>query len=324
MLVDNAAVSAMLAEIADLLDLQGGNPHRIQAYRTAAQAVRGMPADFAAKVGRGEGPRARGLGPGMLHKITEFARTGSCSRLRELRRAVPIARRRLLTVRGLGPQRIRRLADSLSLRTLRDLQVACREHAIRQVEGFGARTEASIRQAISSGGTAAARHARTAVARRVAALVRYMRHLDGTTVTIAGSLRRRRATIGDVDVLVTAASPAQVVDRFVRYPGFARVVARGSVRATAYLGEDLQVDLRVVPAAVSGAALLYFTGSKAHNIELRRIARSKKLKLNEYGLFRGGRLVAGRTEHSVYQALGLRWVAPLDREGVESIKPASR
>jgi DNA polymerase (family 10) len=151
-----------------------------------------------------------------------------------------------------------------------------------------------------------------------------MRRLQGTTVTIAGSLRRRRAMIGDVDVLVIAASPAPVVERFVRYPRFARIAVRGSVRATAYLDAGLQVDLRVVAPAVSGAALLYFTGSKAHNIELRRIARTKKLKLNEYGLFRDDRLVAGSTEQSIYRALGLRWVAPANREGVESIKLASR
>jgi len=321
MATDNSTVAQALAEIADLLELQAANQHRVQAYRTAAQTVRSLPPDFVAKAAKGEAPRMRALGRGMLDKIGELARKGTCPRLRELRRAVPVATRRLLDVPGLGAIRIRRLTQALPLRSMRDLESACRSQKVRRVAGFGARTEANILEAIANGRTQGRRFARDDVALPIAKLARYLRRLNGVNVTIAGSFRRRRETIGDVDVLVSARSPARVVRWFASYTGLRRVSAHGIVRATGYLDGNLQVDLRVVSATVRGAALLYFTGSKAHNIELRHIARMKQLKLNEYGLFQGGRLIAGATEESVYRGLGLQWVPPRRREGVESIAP---
>lgn len=318
---DNASVAGALAEIANLLELQAANQHRIQAYRTAAQTLRAMSPDFVEKAARGEATHVRGLGKAMLDKIGDLARKGTCPRLRELRRAVPVASRRLLDVPGLGPVRIRRLVQALPLRSMRDLESACRSHKIRRVAGFGARTEANILEAIASGRTATHRFDRDELSGPIARLTRHLRRLADVKVTVAGSYRRGRQSIGDVDILVATKSPARVVQWFTQYAGLRRVGSRGAVRATGYLDGNLQVDLRAVPPSVYGAALLYFTGSKAHNIELRRIARRKELKLNEYGLFQNDRLIAGATEESVYRALGLRWVPPAEREGLDSIQP---
>ena len=186
-------------------------------------------------------------------------------------------------------------------------------------DGFGARTAKNILDAIVHEGVQRRRFDRRAVSTKIDALAPYLWGVDGTEVSVAGSFRRRRETIGDVDLLVGATSAARVVDWFTRYSAFKRVTVRGFVRATAYLEDDLQVDLRVVQSHIYGAALLYFTGSKVHNIDLRRIARTKGLKLNEYGLFRGNRMIAGATEQSIYRGLHLRWVPPADREGIEEL-----
>lgn len=318
----NASIAASLAEIAELLQLQDANPYRIQAYRAAAQAVRAMAPDFARQAALGKGTCSRGIGVPMLAKIEALARTGSCDRLLELRRAVPAGWRALLQVRGLGPKRARRLAQALALRTPVQLRRACRQGAVRAVPGFGPATEAKILAALEGGAIEAPPTTRADAKQQLTPLLRYLSRCPAAErVVVAGSYRRERAMVGDLDLLVGAHDSPAVVKAFSDYPGFQRIDSRGAVRATAFLPSGLQVDLRVIAPTALGAALVYFTGSRSHTIELRRLAKARGLRLNEYGLFRGRVRIAGATEQSVYRALGLRWVRPQRRESAASIAP---
>lgn len=324
MYAENAYVAATLLEIAALLEIQSDNPHRIQAYRTAAQTVRGMPSDYVAAVLAGNAPRARGIGDDLRGKIAAIASSGTCGVLDDLRRVVPPACLLLLRVPGLGPKSVRRLQERLGVRSIRELQRACEANRVRELPGFGEKSEAKILEAITAGRSKRSRVTRAAATRHVVALLRSLRRCKAAlNVVAAGSYRRRRGTVGDIDLLVATRSPKTVLDAFARYRQMEKILSRGEVRSTGLVDGDLQVDLRVVPPESFGAALVYFTGSKAHNIELRRVARKLGLKLNEYGVFREGKRIAGRTEQSVYRAIGVPWMSPRQREG-SIVLPSNR
>ena len=313
---DNARIAAVFEEIADLLEVQDENPFRVRAYRNAARIVGQQGPDFAVRAARGE-PLAKlfGIGADLDAKIHEIARTGSCALLQKLRAAVPRGTSSLLHIPGLGPKKVHALGEQLAVHSPTDLVSALKSGRLRQLRGFGPKTEERLREVL---GTHRGKKERVplAVAEREAVpLIAYMtvRPEVGEAV-IAGSLRRRRETVGDIDLLVVSARGPSVTRHFVAYPEFREVLAQGAKRASAVLGSGLQVDLRIVPAESYGAALLYFTGSKAYNIELRKRAIARGLKLNEYGLFKGTRRIAGATEESIYTALGLPWVPPERRE----------
>jgi DNA polymerase (family 10) len=313
--VHNADIAAVFEEIADLLEIKGENPFRIRAYRNAARTVGALGRDLAALVARGEPlPKLPGIGADLAAKIEEISRTGTSALLERLRKELPPAITQLLKVPGLGPKRVRQLHDALAVNTIEDLRRAAGAGRIRELSGFGEKIEARIRDALAA--PAVEQRFRLAVAAQYAEpLAAHLRATPGVReVTIAGSFRRMRETVGDLDVLVSAEPGSPVMERFMGYDEVKSVLARGETRSSVVLESGLQVDLRLVAPQCYGAALHYFTGSKAHNIALRKLGQARGLKINEYGVFRGRRRIAGETEESVYAAVGLPLIPPELRE----------
>jgi DNA polymerase (family 10) len=314
--VHNADIGRIFEEIADLLELGDENPFRVRAYRAAALELQRRDVDIAGLIARGEElPKIQGIGADLAAKVTEIVQSGGCRFLEELRARHPPGITQLFKLPGLGPRRVRVLYEELGVASLSDLQRAAREGRIRKLARFGEKSERKILESIEAQlGSQPGRFKRAFAARYAEPYKRYL-EAGGDKVVIAGSYRRRAETVGDLDVLVTAKRPKDAIERFVRYSDVAQILARGSTRASVVLKSGLQVDLRVVPARSFGAALHYFTGSKTHNIAIRRLGLKRGLKINEYGVFRGKRHVAGETEESVYAALGLPWIPPERREG---------
>ncbi len=322
----NADLAAAFEQTADLLDLQQANPFRVRASRNAARLVGELKLDLVAQVEAGRPlPKLPGIGADLAGKIVEFGRTGHLALLDRLRGQIPAGVAEMLQLPGLGPKRVRALYEELHVTSLPALARAARDGRIQMLPGFGVRTEAHIMEAVEAHSHKAQRLKLVSAAQYAAALINWLRKGPGVSeVTAAGSLRRSRETVGDLDLLACAADGAAVCRHFVAYPEVAEVRGSGETRATVVLQSGLQVDLRVVPKASFGAALLYFTGSKAHNIRLRTLAIERGLKLNEYGLFDGRKPVAAATEADVYRALGLPWIAPELREDRGEIEAASK
>ena len=324
--VANADIAAAFEQTADLLELQDANPFRIRAYRNAARVVGELKLDLAAHFAQGKTlPKLPGIGADLAGKIQEFSATGHLALLDRLRKEVPAGVADLLKLPGLGPKRVRALYEELHVHTLPQLLRAARDGRIRGLPGFGARTEQRIAEAIGKQMGQTRRFKLAVAAQYADALVEYLRHGPQVSEAIAaGSLRRARETVGDVDLLVIAPDGAAAVRHFTAYPEVREVLQAGDTKASIVLKSGLQVDLRVVPPASHGAALMYFTGSKAHNIRLRNLALDRGLKLNEYGLFKDKRPIGGATEEEVYKALGLPWIAPELREDRGEIEAAKK
>lgn len=314
--VHNADIAAIFDEIADLLEIQGANPFRVRAYRNAARMTGELGRDLAAMVQAGADLEALpGIGEDLAAKIREIVTTGRCSFLDRLRHELPPAVTELLKIPGLGPKRVRKLHDALGVNSLPELAAAAASGRIAGLEGFGPKTEEHIRAALATHIDTERRFLRAVAAQYAEPFARYLRDAPGVhEVVIAGSYRRLRETVGDIDILATAAQGADVVSHFTRYDEVRTVLSAGDTRATVVLACGLQVDLRVVPPESFGAALHYFTGSKAHNIAVRKLAQTRGLKLNEYGVFRGSKRVGGDIEASVFEAVGLAWIPPELRE----------
>lgn len=319
--VQNAEIAAMFDQAAELLEIGGENQFRVRAYRRAARVVEGLPkaAGGLLKAGR-DLSELPGIGKDLAGKIADIVNTGHFGLLDTLKRKLPGELGDMAALPGLGPKRIRLLYDKLKVRTLDDLRQAIKVGRLGELRGFGPGIEKKLLEALEK--PQPAKRFKLSLAEAEAeALVAFLR--DGGRVVVAGSYRRRRDTVGDLDVLVTTKSGATVGNRLVKYENVAQVVAHGPTRTTVMLRSGLQVDVRAVPEKSYGAALLYFTGSKAHNISLRGLANQHHWKLNEYGLFAGKRRIAGATEEEVYAKLGLAFIEPELREDRGEI-PASQ
>jgi len=324
--VHNADIAAIFQEIAELLEIQSANPFRIRAYRNASRSLAEFGQDLAARLGQGkELPKIAGIGDDLGHKIHEIVETGTCALLERLHKELPPSVTELLKIPGLGPKRVRILYDELHIRDVEALQKAAERGEIRHLQGFGVKTEQRLLSALRAPMNQARRFKHSVAAQYAEALAtELLRVKDVVTVDITGSYRRCRETVGDIDILVTAPSSNAVMQRFTNYDEVVEVLAKGETRSTAVLRCGLQVDLRVVAPQSRGAALTYFTGSRAHSIALRKRARRRGLKLNEYGVYRGKRSIAGESEESVYAALGLPWVPPELRENRGELEWAER
>jgi DNA polymerase (family 10) len=318
MAVHNADIARAFEEIADLLELGDENPFRVRAYRNAARIVEELRFDIAAKLGAGEElPKLPGIGADLAGKIHEIAATGTAKLLERLRRKFPAGVTEMLRLPGLGPKRVRALFDR-KIRSLQELERSAKAGRLRELEGFGEKTEKRILEAAQAR-LSKARRVKLAVAAQYAEPL--AKYLGGT---VAGSYRRMKETVGDLDFLVSSKEPQKAIERFVRYGEVKEVLARGSTKASVVLASGVQADLRAVPPESFGAALHYFTGSKAHNIAIRKLGQARGLKINEYGVFRGKRRIAGETEESVYGAVDLPWIAPELREDQGEIEAARR
>jgi DNA polymerase (family 10) len=321
----NADIAAIFDEIADLLELRRENPFRVRAYRRAAQTVRGQAREMSEQLAEGTDPRRLpGIGDDLAAKIREIVDTGRCAALDKLRRQVPHGLEELLQLPGLGPARVRQIEKELGVKSPAGLRRAIREGRLQKARGFGPKLAASLEAALARP-AGERRMLRSVAAQYARGLLARLGRVDGISqLEIAGSYRRGRETVGDLDLLAVSDEPKRVIEAFAHDEEVADVLAAGDTRASVRLECGLQVDLRVVPAKSFGAALHYFTGSKAHNIRLRRLAQRRGLKVNEYGVFRGERQVAGRTEQSVFASVGLPWIPPELREDGGEFEAAQR
>jgi DNA polymerase (family 10) len=312
----NAAVVAAFLEIAELLEIEGANPFRIRAYRNAARMLDALGRDVRTLADQPAALDALpGIGPDLAGKITEIVHTGSCPLLDRLRTELPSGITQLLKIPGLGPRRVRLLHQELGIETPEQLHQAAEQGRIRALHGFGRVSEQRLLVAVTGLLRKDVRYRRDALEPVAQALVADLRAMPGVHQAFAvGSLRRGSETVGDIDVLVSADKPGRIMDKLSTGKDVQRILEKGITRCSLLHSSGVQIDVRAVAPASLGAAALYFTGSKAHNIALRKLAQSQGLKLNEYGLYRGRQRIAGDSEASVFAALGLAKIAPELRE----------
>ena len=315
--MSNADIAAVFERVADLLEFKGANRFRIRAYRNGARTIGDLPESVAAIVADGGRNLTdlEGIGKDLATKIETLLGTGSLPMLDELLEEIPESVLAILRVPGLGPKRAAVLYNELGVTDLDELREACESGQVSQLKGFGKKTEAAILDGLEIAAAADERILWAEADRIVAAILEHLKTCDDVqTVEPAGSYRRGKDTVGDLDFLVVAEDARPVMDRLAEFPGLAEVILRGDTKMSIRLAIGLQVDLRVVSAESFGAACQYFTGSKDHNVVLRTMAKGRGLKISEYGVFRGDEPIAGRTEEEVYAALDLPCFEPELRE----------
>ena len=326
-MVSNAEAAEIFRNIADLLDVLG-EKFKPEAYRRAARSIETLAEELAKVAARNELRTIPGIGEAIEEKIREYLSTGQIHYYERLKREVPPGVVELMRLPGLGPKTARRFWVELGLEGPNELSEAIAKGRLDHIKVFGPKRIEQIATALReahaapvAGGARSPIEVVYPVAERI---VRALRAVSGTeAVEVAGSFRRRRETVGDLDILATSSAPAQVFDTFSALSEVKEVRLRGGTKETVVLASGLQVDLRVVEPAAFGAALQYFTGSKDHNVHLRTIARDRGLKINEYGVFRGEERIGGRTEVEVYATLGLPWIPPELREDHGEIEAAA-
>ncbi len=324
--MENIEIARTFEEIADLLDIQGANQFRVRAYRNAARTIGTLntPVESILKKNGHALEELPGIGADLAGKIGVMCRTGALPLLAQLKRKTPESLVTLLRIPGVGPKRAKLIYRTLGVKTLPQLERAARAGRLSTLRGMGAATEQSILRGLAQEHSHEARVPLADAEAYVRPLVEALRATPGVdALDVAGSVRRRKETVGDVDLLVASSAPAAVAAVFTRHPDVRAVLAHGDTKCSVVLRSGLQVDLRVVPAASYGAALYYFTGSKSHNIAVRLLGVKRHLKINEYGVFRGRRQVAGRTEEEVFAVVGLPWIPPELRENHGEIAAAA-
>lgn len=345
-MIANLDIARELDTLADLLEIQGANHFRIRAYRNAVNTVKSSSRSLAVMVQAGEDlTELPDIGDSVARHIEELVRDGTIARMEEITKEYPRSLAELVRLEGLGPKKVRKVFEELGVRTIEDLQEALDAGEIEKLEGFGKKSAEKLRAAVADHLTHTGRFQIHEVERLIEGVLEHMEDAPGVDrFEIAGSLRRRKETIGDVDLLAAHdGDGTPVVEHFVAYSGAVRVLGSGSTKGSIVLHSGLQVDLRVIPSASFGAAMLYFTGSKEHNVVLRTRAVKEGLRVNEWGVYRTreedgddeaggsgfagadadfGERLAGDTEEDVYAALGLPWIAPELRENRGEIAAA--
>ena len=322
--MQNREIASIFHELADLLEIQEENPFKIRAYRNAARMLEGLGDSLEEMVKKGEDlTKLPGIGEKLSQKITEIVQTGKLQKLERLRKQVPHSLRALLSIEGLGPKRVKILYEKLHISDPDALKEAAKAHKISKLSGFGAKTEEKILKGLRLLKQEGVRHLFAEAEPIVKDLKAFLQKAPGVLrVEAAGSFRRRKETVGDLDILCTAKDPQKVIDYFTTYEKVAEIISAGSTRSTIVLKNALQIDLRVVEEESYGAALHYFTGSKTHVIAVRQIAIDKGLKINEYGVFKGENAIASKTEEAVYASVGLPFIEPELRENRGELEAA--
>ena len=313
---DNARVVAVLEEVADLLELKEDTFFQVRAYRKAVKEISALTVDIRDLYVRGHLSTVPGIGKAIHDKVVEILRTGELQYLKDLRNEYPAGLLQVMQVPDVGPRTAGRLYKELRITNLQDLRLAAERHQIRGLKGFGDRSEENILKGIKYLESKQGRMLLGQAYPRGKALEAHMLEKGFDLVSLGGSLRRMKETIGDIDILVGSADAERAMDTFVSYPHAAKVLLRGPTKTSIRLLDGVQVDMRVVAPESYGAALQYFTGSKEHNVAMRSLANSMGLKVNEYGVYReeDGARLAGETEEGVYDMLQMQWMPPEMRE----------
>lgn len=336
--MENLDIARTLEELADLLEIQGANPFRIRAYRNAVRTVEGLTRPIRVMLDEGEDLTGLpSIGKDLAEHIDELVKTGRMTRLEKLAEEFPRTLVELMRLDGVGPKKARKLFDELNVRTVDDLEARLADGKVQELDGFGKKSAEKIQRAIEDHRKHVGRFLLDDVEQLLAPVVEHVRQAAGVArVEVAGSFRRRKETIGDVDLLAECdGDGTAVVDHFVAYPGAQRVDAAGGTKGNIVLPSGLSIDLRVIPRRSFGAALQYFSGSKEHNVAVRTRAVRQGLRVNEWGVFRipegadpeslgkeDGERLAGASEEEVYEALGLAWVPPELRENRGEVQAA--
>ncbi len=320
----NKEVAEIFRKVAALLEIKGDNPYRIRAYQRAAQNIEALTVEVEELAAQGKLERIPGIGKDLAQKIKEILETGTLQKYEELKREIPPELLKFLEIPGFGPKKAKVVYEQLGIKTIEELEKACLEHRLSRLPGFGPKTEENILKGIKLLKQKKGRLPLGLVlpwAEEIVSLLKKKSPVD--RIDIAGSIRRRRETVKDIDILVTSKNPLKVMDIFISLPMIEEVLLKGETKTSVRLKyEGIQVDLRVVDPVCYGAALAYFTGSKAHNIRIRELGVQRGLKINEYGIFRGQKRIGGQEEEEVFEAVGLPWIPPELREDRGEIEAA--
>ncbi len=321
----NQEIAKLLYEIADLLEIKGEMVFKVRAYRRAAQAIESLPKDIEDVYRDGSLDDIPGVGQGIAERIEEYLDKGKLKYLETLKKGLPPGLYDLLEIEGIGPKKVKLFYEKLQIKSVKELEKAAKEGRLRNIPTLGAKTEENILKSIES---AKKRGGRMSLGQALILadeiLNEMKKNKNVSRINVAGSLRRMRETIGDIDILVTSSKPSDVISYFTKMRDVSRIIATGPTKASVNLSNGMQIDLRVLPDKEYGSALMYFTGSKEHNVELRKIAITKRMKLSEYGLLSGKTFVAGHTEEGVYKKLGMQYIEPEMRENRGEIELAKK
>jgi DNA polymerase (family 10) len=321
----NFEIARILDEIAFYLEMQDDIKFRVRAFKNAAKIIVSLPEDIVEVYRRGELRSIPGIGSAIAEVIGEIIETGSAKTYDEFKSKYPVNIEELTMVEGMGPKRVKLLYDKLRIKNLEELERAAKEHRIRRIKTLGVKTEKNLLQGIEfakkSRESVSIVYA-TQIARELESKLKSLGFVE--RVTIAGSYRRRKETVGDLDILVVSKKPESVMDYFTSMDNVGRVLGKGNAKSSVVLKDGLQVDIRVFDEEIYGSALLYFTGSKEHNVKLRIVAIEKGLKLSEYGVFRDDTRIAGKTEEECYSVLGLSYIEPELREDMGEVEAAMK
>ncbi len=322
--VHNSDIAAIFNKTADLLEIKGENTFRVRAYRNAARSIDDLAGRITDMIGQGKDLSSLpGIGKDLAGKIETIVQTGNLPLLQKLEEEFPEGIHLLLKVEGLGPKKVKKLYEELNIGDIGSLKKSLRNARIRELPGFGEKTEENIRTSLETFQPEESRVILMKVEKLVEDLSAYLKEdKDLHRITVAGSYRRKKETVGDIDILATSSSAKKGMDHFVRYEDVDRIVSKGSTRSTVILRSGLQVDLRIVEPKSYGAALYYFTGSKEHNVAVRKRGVDRGLKINEYGVFNGDEQTAGREEKDIFEQIELPFIEPELRENRGEIEAA--
>jgi len=319
-----AEIAQALEEIAVLLELAGENPFKSRAYANAARLLRGFDGGVDQFLEQARAGQIKGVGEALVEKMADFQANGRSAYLDELRSGFPPGLLELLRVPGLGAKKVKALYEALHIASLADLETACRENRLLDLAGFGQKTQDNILAGIAQLREYSGRFLYSTARAQAEALLEHLRQTGAAQrLEVAGSLRRRRETVKDIDILATSKTPKKLMDAFVGHPDVRRVTGHGSTKSSVVLATGIAADLRVLDDSQFAAALVHFTGSKDHNIQLRALAKTQDRTLSEYGLFASEKPLRLRDEAAVYKALGLHFVPPELREGLDEIERAA-
>ncbi len=322
----NKEVADIFNKVAALLEIKGDNPYRIRAYQRAAQVIEALTTDLEELAKQGKLERLPGIGPDLASKIKEILKTGTLSLYEELKKEIPPVLLTFLEIPGLGPKKVKAIYEKFGITSIEELEKACKEHKIAKLPGFGWKTEQNILKGIKLFREKIGRRPLGEILPLAEKIIEILKKESPVeNISIAGSIRRCRETVKDIDVLITSTEPEKVMKKVVELPLVEEVIAFGETKTSVRVkaGQStIQMDIRVVEPDSWGAALAYFTGSKAHNIRVRELALEKGLKINEYGVFKGETKIAGKTEEEVYASIGLPFIPPELREDRGEIEAA--